>query len=197
MVKSLDDTLIIKYFNDLASSWDNIVKIDKEKLDCIFNKGSYLSNASLLDIGCGTGILFDYYMSSNVKSIVGIDISSKMIDIAKSKYNNINLICGNAINYDFKEKFDVIVIYNTLPHISDVDALLLNCKKHLNENGKLIIAFGQSQEDTNRMHDDIPAGVSSYLMNIEMLEIKCLKYFDMCMFDSSIDIYEIICTNRV
>lgn len=72
----------------------------------------------VLDIGCGHGdVSFD--VAQKAQAVTGIDISRKNIDIARKKYQreNLEFIIGNAISFDWKEKFDVIILSNVLEHI--------------------------------------------------------------------------------
>ena len=195
MTIHLDSELIKKYFDSKAESWnDNVVDINK--LDILFNKGSYFINADILDIGCGTGVLFDYYLNNGCKSLTAIDISQKMIDIASKNFHQVNLICGDATIYNYDKRFDLIVIFDSLPHISNIDLLFENCKKHMNSNSILIIAFDKNENSINKIHDSVPEGISSKLISIEELRNICLKYFDVDTSISNNDIYEIICINR-
>lgn len=77
-------------------------------------------NSKVLDVGCGNGSLtFD--LSKKAKKVVGIDLNQKYLEKAKdkNKAENIDYILGDAINYDFKEKFDVVILSNVLEHIAD------------------------------------------------------------------------------
>jgi len=77
-------------------------------------------NSTVLDIGCGSGELtFD--LAKKAKYVVAIDNSLNKINKAIKKCNkeNIKYIHGDATTYDFKEKFDYIVLSNVLEHISD------------------------------------------------------------------------------
>lgn len=188
--------LLKEFFNKKASSWDkhNIPK--EEILDLIFNKGFLIENCSILDVGCGTGILFNYFIKYNAKSITGIDISKNMIDIAKLKYPNIKLICDNILFFDDENKYDVVVLYNTLPHIYDLDLLFTNIKKLLIKDGKLIIAFGQSRDKTNLIHKSVPDGISFELPTLEDLCRIISKYFNIDYSISDDVLYEIICLNK-
>jgi demethylmenaquinone methyltransferase/2-methoxy-6-polyprenyl-1,4-benzoquinol methylase len=47
-----------------------------------------LRGVSVLDVACGTGVLFPDYLARNVKSVTGIDLSPAMIDVAKVKYSD-------------------------------------------------------------------------------------------------------------
>lgn len=189
-------SLIKKYFNEKASSWNDNNVVNINILNLLFDKGALIHNQSILDVGCGTGALFDYYLKNNAKSITGIDISDKMIDIAKAKYSNINLLCDDIISFNSRDKYDLIVIYNTLPHIMNLDLLFINLKRILNKNGKVIIAFGQSRDKTNLIHNTISCDISSELPEIDELCTFIDKYFTVIYSVSNEFIYEIICLNK-
>jgi 2-polyprenyl-3-methyl-5-hydroxy-6-metoxy-1,4-benzoquinol methylase len=74
----------------------------------------------VLDIGCGNGAL-TYDLSKKAKEVVGIDINRQSIETAKKKYSalNIKYIVGDATEYNFNGRFDVIVLSNVLEHIKN------------------------------------------------------------------------------
>lgn len=75
-------------------------------------------NDKVLDIGCATGeVAFD--LAKKARGVVGIDILPDKIEIAreKNKAHNIEYIAGDATEYLFKNKFDVIILSNVLEHI--------------------------------------------------------------------------------
>ena len=193
---SLNIQLIKNYFNDKADIWDDNVIFNIDTLNKLFDKGSFFTNSNILDVGCGTGVLFDYYKNNNANSITGIDISSRMIEIAKKKYSDVDLICDDVISHHFNKMFDVIVIFDALPHIYSVEALLENCKRYLNCNGKLIIAFDKNRDVINTIHQSVPEGVSNQLLPIEDLKDICSRYFSVDYYLANDELYEIICVNR-
>jgi predicted TPR repeat methyltransferase len=73
-----------------------------------FNQGS----RSILDIGCGTG-LHDIALHKLGYSVVGIDISAEMIEIAKSyknsSMNNLNFVLDSSQSYISHSQFDTVV----------------------------------------------------------------------------------------
>jgi len=83
----------------------------------------------VLDIGCGNGFL-TLDLAEKAKSITGIEINKNNIELARKEFNrdNIKYICGDACQYDFGERFDVIVLSNLLEHIEDRIAFLLKVR---------------------------------------------------------------------
>ncbi|MGE5107894.1 MAG: methyltransferase domain-containing protein [Sphingobacteriales bacterium] len=105
-------------------------------------KGNYV-----LDIGCGIGLQAQS-MAKLVGAggkVAGTDLSSVMIDIAKSKTASSNLplefFVANAIQQPFPDQsFDCIRIERVLMYIKDIPAVLEEFKRLLKPNGK-IVAF--------------------------------------------------------
>jgi 2-polyprenyl-3-methyl-5-hydroxy-6-metoxy-1,4-benzoquinol methylase len=77
-------------------------------------------NDQVIDIGSGSGLI-SFEISKKAKNVTGIEIDSKKVESAKTKFHNKNLkyLAGDATSYPFKEKFDVIVLSNVLEHIDD------------------------------------------------------------------------------
>jgi len=73
---------------------------------------------SVLDIGCGNGSL-TRDLAKKAKRVVGIDCNEKYIAQAKKNNGaaNIEYVLGDVVVYDFREKFDVLVLSNVLEHI--------------------------------------------------------------------------------
>ena len=87
-------------------------------------------NDTVLDIGCGNGAL-TYDVARKAKKVVGIDLNVQNITTAKKTYSreNIEYICGDALTYFPKEKFDVIILSNVLEHIDKRVEFLTSLKK--------------------------------------------------------------------
>lgn len=110
----------------LGSSMENIYSFYSPFYDLIFGKTlqpgrelafSYLNekpHQKILDIGVGTGITFNLYPDQSY--IVGIDISTKMIERAKkraailSNGHQISLYVMDACKLEFEdESFDAVI----------------------------------------------------------------------------------------
>ena len=123
---------VIEFFDSRSSSWDKEMETDDYKMNQILDAAQIESGKSVLDIACGTGVMIDYYIKRNVSDVTGVDISSKMIEIAENKfkkYDNINFICCDAETYRFNQKYDSIMVFNAFPHFVNPKALIKNLVK--------------------------------------------------------------------
>ena len=126
-------TNIIAKYNSTSSFYDDRYrKIQNEKYALQF-KNTDFKYKTLLDAGCGTGLLFESI--SNLKFVnfnrelryVGLDISWKMLvqfymKTRRSNYRgNSNLILGDIENLPFREtKFNLIFSTTSLQNLQDL-----------------------------------------------------------------------------
>ena len=107
------------------------------------NKTKPLSGISILDIGCGGGLLSEP-MSKMGANVTGIDASDKNIKIAKLHAKKdklkINYICSSPEKFKVKRKFDVILNMEIVEHVEDIDFFLKSCSKLLKKNGLMFVA---------------------------------------------------------
>lgn len=98
---------------------------------------SYIKKGSILDIGCGTGNLLYKFKSSGWQT-KGVEPSK----IARQKaIKNYNLDINDSSNLsNIKEKFDIITMWHVLEHMPNLNDVLKNFNRLLNDNGKIIIA---------------------------------------------------------
>lgn len=106
----------------------------------------YLNDTDVvLDYGCGTG-LTTIELHENVKKIHAIDISGNMISIAKSKskkkgISNIHFDVIDIFDEKLEESsFDVIMAFNILYFIEDIDKVMNRINELLKPNGTFISA---------------------------------------------------------
>lgn len=105
------------------------------------NLGSQLPQMKMLDVGCGVGTL-SLYFSQYVKKVMGIDISSRAIDIAEEAraYMNLNNVeFKNKELFVNKEKFDFVLCTEVIEHIEDQDMFLKIIHKNLKDKGYLFL----------------------------------------------------------
>jgi len=117
---------------------DNIIKNFK-----LNQADQPLKKINILDIGCGGGLLTEP-MNRLGANVVGIDASSKNIDIAKfhAKKNKlkINYICASPETLKIKQKFDVILNMEIIEHVDDVNFFIKKSSSLLKKNGLMFVA---------------------------------------------------------
>ncbi|MCM6944410.1 methyltransferase domain-containing protein [Staphylococcus aureus] len=104
----------------------------------------------VLDLGCGYGWHCIYAMENGASSVVGVDISNQMLDLAKSKRQLTNTVYlnMNAEQLNFNEKFDFIVSRTTFHHLDDIASVIQQMKELLNEEGRIVILDNVSEVET-------------------------------------------------
>ena len=95
---------------------------------------------SVLEIGSGIGLVGTYIRSKdNLIQYVGVELD-------KEAYEKSQLLGLNTINGDFKEiknienQFDVIMMWEVIEHLQDLNLFLELAYEKLNVNGKIILS---------------------------------------------------------
>lgn len=95
----------------------------------------------ILDIGCGCGFLTNYIYQNGYDRIIGIDISQKSIEYAKTKYSKIQFQKSDICSVTFSEKFDIAFAIMTLNNMSNIDDFFVSANKILSSSGKIIVVL--------------------------------------------------------
>ena len=135
-----------KYNDQLFSRWAPVYDVFELILSDVRNqitKEINPINKSVLDVATGTGSLA-IDLSKSAEKVVGIDLSSKMLDVAEKKRKNDNLsfLLMDASYMKFNdEEFDLVTISLGLHDMPlDIRTLVLKeVKRVLKRNGKLYI----------------------------------------------------------
>lgn len=134
-----DKEVFDEYLNSrLDSNSPHNQTIRKLLLDTI---GDY-TDKTILDLGCGVGC-FAYELAQKARSVVGIDISQRVIDYAQKNYSkdNIRYKVQNITKLsELDESFDIIFSDMVFNYIEDYDKLLSDINEHLNVNGLLVFS---------------------------------------------------------
>lgn len=116
----------------------------QELIEKLYLKGK----ESVIDIGCGDGKI-TALISSHLKNgnIIGIDSSADMITLAQknfplTKYPNLSFVLLDAININFKNRFDIAFSNATLHWVKDQLAVLKGVKKSLKNSGRILFQMG-------------------------------------------------------
>jgi 2-polyprenyl-3-methyl-5-hydroxy-6-metoxy-1,4-benzoquinol methylase len=134
-----------RFWNLLSKGFDsNEKKSPSGPSKLVENTIQYLnSNDIVLDIGCATGT-YSFQFAKFVKEIHGIDISSKMIESAKSKtldlkIENMDFFYTTIFDDRFKkESYDVIIAFNVLHFFEDNQLAVKRINELLKPGGTFI-----------------------------------------------------------
>ena len=190
----MDKKDVIAFFDRCASTWD----ADMIKSDVII--GKILDNAEVeagmhvLDVACGTGVMFPYYLERGVASVTGIDISPEMAKIAAEKFadeDRVQVICGDVEEVAFAQKFDRIVVYNAFPHFPKPKRLIKILAGLLKDDGRLTIAHGASREAIDNHHAGDASKVSNGLMAADSLKKLFDPHFNVEIMISNRRMYQV------
>ena len=108
-------------FNRQAATYDEDMKGQHARslYHVLLEKLSHIPFQSALDLGCGTGEMLKLILQEDThKELCGIDLSEKMLAVAKSKLpEQVKLILGDSESLPFSDNaFDVVYCNDSFHH---------------------------------------------------------------------------------
>ena len=167
----IKESEVKKFFNKLAYKWDSY-SVNETAIKFILDRLDLDENSFILDVGCGTGVLIPYYIYKDIAHVDAVDLSDKMIETCRNKFTDEKVLfhCTSILNYDTQSRYDLIMIYNALPHLPEREKLFAHLSGLLKENGRLVIAHGLSLEKLTQVHDGVPSEVADDFPKLETLK---------------------------
>lgn len=104
----------------------------------------------VLDAGSGVGRPVSQFLVDKGFKVTGIDISSKMVDLARENVPKGTFLQKNILDLDFTDSsFDGIICVYTLWHIprANHDAIIKNFQRMLKDNGILVLNTGVHESE--------------------------------------------------
>lgn len=150
-----------EFFDALAAEWDlNFTAEDLERLQHIVDKLEIKEGMTVLDLGCGTGILFDLVRRKVGKSgsITGVDFSFQMVQKAHRNFpfDNVNVVDADAINLPFADStFDAAIAFAAFPHFSDQKRAVEETHRVLKKNGPFYVIHLSSSKELSEVHQRV------------------------------------------
>ena len=192
----MDKQKIADFFDRCAPWWDDDMVRNEVVITTILDNAGIDSGIHVLDVACGTGVLFPDYFKRGVESVTGIDISPEMAKIAQSKFPEATVICGDVEDHAFDRKFDAIMVYNAFPHFPDPEALIRVLAELVEPGGRLSIAHGMSRAQLRQHHAGRASEVSIDLLHEKDLAALLAPYFDVDVVISNHRMYQVAGTRR-
>ena len=181
---------LFKYYSKQYDKFMKIFNLDKNKE--IVKVLKDINNLEILDIGGGTGTLADTLINLG-GNVTILDPEIKMTNIAKEKNNKVNILNGYLTNVGLNDElFDLIIMRDSFHHIEDKEETLKECKRLLNNKGKILIyEFDKTNIITKLIYiferscfekvkmlskNEMKKLASKYFNNGEIIEISSYEY---------------------
>ena len=181
---------VISFFDRCAPWWDADMIRNEDLIATILDNSGVRAGCHVLDVACGTGVLFPDYLKRNA-TVTGIDISPEMAKIAQRKFPQVQVICADAEEKTFDRQFDCVVVYNALPHFPDPARLIRVLAGLVKPGGKLSVAHGMSREALSRHHQGRASSVSIELIEENRLADLFRPWFDVDVIISNDKMYQV------
>lgn len=136
---------------------------------------------SVLDLGCGEGVLGAQIKAAHGASVVGIEIASSAASIAATRVDRV--LEGNAeeIVSTLEDRFDCVVAGDFLEHLADPWQFLVNLRSISTDDCQLIIAI------PNASHGSIAADLLTGRFDYVYIGLTCvghLRFFTRASLES-------------
>ena len=114
--KKICGTSLIRYVDPVTKGVTGSQSTPYFVLDEVFKNAIFKPTDSFIDVGCGRGRVLAYMVKKKYQcKISGVELNKDVADFTKEwaqKYENVNVICGNAFELDYN---DYNVIYMGRP----------------------------------------------------------------------------------
>ncbi len=147
-----------QFFDLLAEEWDLMFTAeDLERLQHIVDQIGVEPGTDIIDLGCGTGILFDMLRRQVGPggSVTGIDFSLKMVQKAHRNFPfaNVNVVDTDVTCLPFKDSsFSMGVAFSAFPHFSDQQQAIDELHRVLKNGAKFYIIHLISSREISEIH---------------------------------------------
>ncbi|HEY2494337.1 MAG TPA: class I SAM-dependent methyltransferase [Paenibacillus sp.] len=108
-----------------------------------------VAEEGILDMGCGTGILYDLLLDSEKKVYTGVDLSQEAIKIATDKSPEHTFYCGDILTYVPQKQYDVMIFNESLHYVTNTSSVLLRYSNYLTQNGVIITSLYSHKDTTD------------------------------------------------
>ena len=186
---------ITEFFDRCAPWWDADMIRNEDIITTILDNGGIREGVHVLDVACGTGVLFPDYLQRGAASVTGIDISPEMAKRAQSKFPQVQVICGDVETTVFDRQFDAVMVYNAFPHFPDPARLIRVLAGLVRPGGRLSVAHGMSRAALTHHHERAST-VSIELLEEQALAALFAPYFTVDVIISDDRMYQVAGTRK-
>jgi len=129
---------------------DRPARHDLPKLRTILRVLDVHAGQRVLDVACGTGVLFPWLLSRDPQLLMGIDISEVMTEKARAMHRNRRLRVVTADYFNMEAgNFDRIIVYNAYPCFPDREKFVQKTLRLLIPGGRFVVAHNTGRRNVN------------------------------------------------
>lgn len=148
----MDKKTVAAFFDRCAPWWDADMVRNERVIEKILDNAGIRAGVSVLDVACGTGVLFPDYEKRGVASVTGVDISPQMARIAAEKFPQYRVVCADVETVELAEQFDCVMVYNAFPHFPEPKRLIRALAARTKPGGRLSVAHSMSRAALTEHH---------------------------------------------
>jgi len=144
------------------------------KIDAAF-KQVKVKTGAVLDVGCGTGLLFSY-VAGKARMTVGVDVSKKTLLKAKERARNfesVHLVLADADNMPLRDKVFRNVFAITLIQNMPCEAETLNEIKRVVKDNALIVVTGLKKVFTRSKLEQLLKNAGLNITAVKNEDLTC------------------------
>lgn len=144
-----DNEEFFKGYQELRSNKTKVSSNDLIEIPQFFELIGDVRNKTVLDMGCGTGGQDRRLIEMGAKKVLGIDISEKMIEVAKKDTDSDKItykLLSMSNLEEITEKFDIVISSLAIHYVEDYDLLCKKVYGLLNDGGYFIFSHMHPME---------------------------------------------------
>jgi len=145
------------------------------KIEAAMKNINLEKHISVLDVGCGTGLLFGY-VANRARMVVGLDISRKILCAARERakrFPNVHLICADADNIPLKENvFDYAFAVTLIQNMPN-PLRTLNEIRRVTRKNAVVVTTGLKKKFTLEAFEELLRNAGLDILALENENLKC------------------------
>ncbi|MCQ2913978.1 MAG: methyltransferase domain-containing protein [Alphaproteobacteria bacterium] len=169
-------------FDAFAESFDGVLKELEYKAPYEIAKAAmpYLNKkTTVLDLGCGTGLCGREILKiQKPKKLIGIDLSSNMIEKAKKFNVYDDFVIGDITSFKLRKKFDLITSADVMTYIGDLKDVFKNAYNHLNKGGIFIFSTSTTENNSDSFEMEMSGRFTHGINYIKSLAKNLFEIID-------------------